>query len=39
MLKDREKIREIIRILMESTLYFELSLHERYQLVRSYIND
>jgi len=33
--KDNEKMREIISILMESTLYLELTLEERSRLIKS----
>ncbi len=33
--KDNEKMREIISILMESTLYLELTLEERSILIKS----
>lgn len=34
---ERQKIKEIISILMESSLYFKLSLHERLELVRGLV--
>lgn len=39
MLRDKERIREIIRILMDSAFYFELSLIERYNLICSFIKE
>jgi hypothetical protein len=32
---EREKVRELVSILMESPLYFDLSLDERMELIRN----
>jgi len=35
---DREKVKEIVSILMESPLYFDLTLIERMELIRRLIS-
>jgi hypothetical protein len=35
---DREKVKEIVSILMESPLYFDLSLIERMELIRRLVS-